>query len=80
MRLFSGRHTRLSDTYSPKVENHMHAVGLQFFAHKFCRAPRTLTKKAGGVQSSPSVAQDRTAHVWKLEELAAVLHPTQPIA
>lgn len=41
------RFTRLTNGFSKKAENHAHAVALHFFAHDFCRAHGTLTKKAG---------------------------------
>lgn len=75
MRLFSRRFTRLTNAYSRKIENHMHAVALYFFAHNFCRAHATLTKAAGGVHTSPAMAAGLTDHVWKVEELVALLDP-----
>ncbi len=76
MRLFSRRFTWLTNAYSRKIENHMHAVALYFFAHNFCRAHATLTKAAGGVHTSPAMAVGLTDHVWKVEELVALLDPT----
>jgi IS1 family transposase len=79
MRLFSRRFTRLTNAYSRKIENHMHAVALYFFAHNFCRAHATLTRNAGGVHTSPAMAVGLTDHVWKVEELLTLMDPRQDL-
>ena len=53
LRLMSRRFTRLTNAFSKKVENHMHAVSLHFFAYNFCRSHQTLTKRRKGDQDDP---------------------------
>jgi IS1 family transposase len=75
LRMQSRRFTRLTNAFSKKVENHAHAVALHFMVYNFCRAHGTLTKAANGVHTSPAMAAGLADHVWKVEDLVALLDP-----
>lgn len=47
MRMGMRRFTRLTNAFSKKIENHVHAVNLYFLHYNFARPHQTLTKKAG---------------------------------
>ena len=73
LRMQSRRFTRLTNGFSKKVENHAHAVALHFFVANFCRAHMTLTKARGGIHTSPAMAAGLTDHVWKIEDMLALM-------
>jgi IS1 family transposase len=66
MRMSMRRYTRLTNAFSKKVENHEHAVALNFMHYNFCRVHQTL-------KTTPAVAAGVTDHVWTLDELIALL-------
>jgi hypothetical protein len=41
--------------------------------YNFCRKHQTLTEKARGVHRTPAMAAGVADHVWKLEEVVALL-------
>ena len=59
------RHTRLSNGFSPKVENYAAAVALNYFAYNFIRVHRTL-------RMSPAMAAGVTDDLWSAEDLVAL--------
>lgn len=63
MRMGMRRFTRLTNAFSKKVENHMHAVSLHFLHYNFGRIHKTL-------RVTPAMAAGISDHVWTLEELA----------
>lgn len=73
MRMGMRRFTRLTNAFSKKVENHKHAVALHFMHYNFCRPHQTLTKANKGILKTPAIAAGVTDHVWKLEEIVALL-------
>lgn len=75
MRMQSRRFTRLTNAHSKSAENHTHAVALMFMYYNFCRSHQTLTKEQKGVRTTPAMAAGLTDHVWKVEELVALLDP-----
>jgi len=80
IRMHTRRFTRLTNGFSKKAENHMHAVALHFFVANFCRAHMTLTKARGGVHTSPAMAAGLTDHVWRIEDMLQMMDPTRPMA
>jgi IS1 family transposase len=76
LRMQNRRFTRLTNGFSKKVENHAHAVALYFIFYNFCRQHMTLTKAAKGVHTTPAMAAGLTDHVWKVEDLVAMLDGT----
>jgi IS1 family transposase len=73
MRMNIRRMTRLTNAHSKKLENHIHAISLYFMHYNFCRKHETLTKAAGGIHTTPAMAAGVSDHVWKLEEIIALL-------
>ena len=41
--------------------------------YNFCRKHDTLTKSAGGIHTTPAMAAGVADHVWKMEEVVALL-------
>jgi IS1 family transposase len=66
MRMSIRRFTRLTNAFSKKVENHAAAVALWFTYYNFCRVHQTL-------RVTPAMEAGISAHVWSVEELAALL-------
>lgn len=66
MRTQMRRFTRLTNGFRKKVENLSHAVALHFTYHNFCRVHQTL-------RTTPAVKAGVTDHVWKIDELVALL-------
>jgi hypothetical protein len=73
IRMHNRRFTRLTNAFSKKIENHAHSVALHFFYYNFCRSHQTLTRDKKGVHTTPAMAAGVTDHVWKVEELIALL-------
>jgi hypothetical protein len=65
MRMSMRRFTRLTNTFSKKVENHAAAVALHFM-HNFARIHETL-------RVTPAMAAGVTDHVWEIGEIADLL-------
>lgn len=72
-RVAGRRFTRLTNAFSKKLENHAHAVSLFFLHYNFCRAHQTLTMDKKGVKCTPAMAAGIADHVWKIEEIVALL-------
>lgn len=76
MRMQMRRFTRLTNAFSKKMENHVHAVSLYFMYYNFCRAHTTLTKEHPmRYPTTPAMAAGITDHVWKVEEILALMDP-----
>jgi IS1 family transposase len=75
MRTQMRRFTRLTNAFSKKAENHSHAVSLYFMFYNFCRVHQTLTKERKGVHTTPAMAAGIADHVWKVEEILALMDP-----
>jgi IS1 family transposase len=63
MRMSMRRFTRLTNGFSKKIENHIHAVAIHFIHYNFARIHKTL-------RITPAMAAGLTDHVWSLEEIA----------
>jgi IS1 family transposase len=66
MRMSMRRFTRLTNAFSKKLENLMHAVSLHFMYYNFARVHKTLG-------TTPAVAAGVTEHVWSIEEIVGLL-------
>ena len=62
-RMSMRRFTRLTNGFSKKIENHIHAVAIHFIHYNFARIHKTL-------RITPAMAAGLTDHVWSLEEIA----------
>ena len=68
MRMSMRRFTRLSNGFSKKLENHMHAISLHFLHYNFARPHRSL-----GNMTTPAMAAGVSDHVWSAEEIVRLL-------
>jgi hypothetical protein len=66
MRMSIRRFTRLTNGFSKKVENHVHAVSLHMMFYNFCRIHKTL-------RITPAMAARVSDHVWSVEEIVALV-------
>jgi IS1 family transposase len=62
MRMHMRRFTRLTNGFSKKLENHMHAVSLHFMFYNFCKIHKTL-------RVTPAMEAGIDDHVWTMEEV-----------
>jgi hypothetical protein len=60
------RYTRLSNGFSRKIENHMAAVALNYFAYNFIKIHTTL-------RTSPAMAAGVTDRLWDVADLVDLL-------
>ncbi len=65
MRMGMRRFTRLTNAFSKKMENLIHAVALHFMYYNFCRIHQTL-------RVTPAMEAGLTDHIWTPDELIAV--------
>lgn len=65
MRMSMRRFTRLTNAFSKKVENHEHAVSLNFMYYNFARIHKSL-------RVSPAMEAGVTDYLWNLEDIAAL--------
>lgn len=70
MRMGMRRFTRLTNAFSKKLENHMHALALYFMHYNYCRPHKTLSKPYA---TTPAMAAGLADHVWTTAELVALL-------
>jgi IS1 family transposase len=73
MRMRNRRMTRLTNGYSKKIENHIHAVSLYMMAYNFIHVHSTLTKARKGIHTTPAMAAGVSDRVWKVEDVVALL-------
>jgi IS1 family transposase len=73
IRMSMRRFTRLTNAFSRKLENLTAAVSLHFMFYNFGRPHQTLTKRAGGIKTTPAMAGGVADHVWTLTEIAGLL-------
>ena len=66
MRMGMRRFTRLTNAFSKKIENHIHAVSLHFMFYSFGRFHKTL-------RVTPAMQAGVSDHVRSLEEIAALV-------
>ena len=66
------RYTRLTNAFSKKVENHVHALSPFYMHYNFARPHQTLTK-ASGRPTTPAMAAGKANHVWSLTQIAELL-------
>lgn len=58
------RFTRLTNAFSKKIENHIAAIALKYFAYNFIKIHRTL-------RVTPAMAAGVTDRLWDVEDLVA---------
>lgn len=66
MRMSMRRFTRLTNAFSKKIDNHMHAIALHFMYYNFGRIHKTL-------RVTPAMEAGIASKVWTLEDIAALV-------
>lgn len=66
MRMGMRRFTRLTNAFSKKLENHIHALALYFMFYNFVRIHKTL-------KVTPAMAARVTDRLWGMEDIAAAI-------
>jgi IS1 family transposase len=64
MRMSMRRFTRLTNAFSKKLDNHIHALSLYFVFYNFCRIHKTL-------KVSPAMAAGVTDRLWLFDDVLA---------
>lgn len=70
MRMKMRRMTRLTNAFSKKLDNHRHAIALQYMHYNFCRVHQTL-------RVTPAMEAGISDHVWTLEEMVGLLNTSE---
>ena len=65
------RFARLTNAFSKKIDNHIHALSLYFVWYNFSR-----THKAHKL--SPAMAAGVTDHLWSMEDIVALIEARAP--
>ena len=71
MRMSMRRFTRLTNAFSKKLDNHIHALALYFVFYNFTRIHKTL-------RISPAMAAGITDRLWSLEDVVAKIDELAP--
>lgn len=71
MRMSMRRFTRLTNGFSKKLDNHIHALALYFVFYNFTRIHKTL-------RTSPAMAAGITDRLWSLEDVIAKIDELVP--
>ena len=71
MRMSMRRFTRLTNGFSKKIQNHMHAISLHYMYYNFGRIHKSL-------KVTPAMEAGVTDHVWSLEEIAGLVKDEVP--
>jgi hypothetical protein len=66
MRMHMRRFTRLTNGFSKKVENHMHAVALHFMYYNLVKVHQTL-------RVPPAMAVGLTDHLWDISDIVVLV-------
>jgi IS1 family transposase len=64
IRMQNRRFTRLTNGFSKKLDNHIHALALYFAFYNFCRVHKSL-------RMSPAMAAGISDRLWSLEDIVA---------
>ena len=62
MRMGMRRFTRLTNAFSKKLENHMHAVSFYFMVHNF-------VKIHSSIKTTPAIEAGATTYLWSMEDI-----------
>jgi len=71
MRMSMRRFTRLTNGFSKKLENHIHALALYFVHYNFCRIHKSL-------KTSPAMAAGIADTLWSLDNVIAKIDEMAP--
>jgi hypothetical protein len=65
------RFTRLTNAFSKKLDNHIHALALYFMFYNFCRIHKTL-------KVTPAMAAGMSDTLWSLADIAERIEANAP--
>jgi hypothetical protein len=65
------RFTRLTNAFSKKIDNHVHALALYFAFYNFCRIHKTI-------KVTPAMAAGIADTLWSLEDIAERIEAGRP--
>ena len=71
IRMQNRRFTRLTNAFSKKLDNHIHALALYFCFYNFVRVHKTL-------RMSPAMAAGVSATLWTMEDIAERIEARRP--
>ncbi len=71
IRMQNRRFTRLTNAFSKKLDNHIHALALYFAFYNFCRIHKSL-------RVSPAMAAGITDRLWSLEDIIGKIDEMAP--
>jgi IS1 family transposase len=71
MRMSMRRFTRLTNAFSKKLDNHIHALALYFVFYNFCRIHKSL-------RVTPAMAASVTDRLWSLDDIVAKIDELAP--
>lgn len=71
IRMQNRRFTRLTNAFSKKLDNHIHALALYFAFYNFCRIHKTL-------RVTPAMAAGITDRLWSLDDIVATIDAMAP--
>lgn len=71
MRMSMRRFTRLTNAFSKKLDNHIHALALYFVHYNFCRIHKSL-------RVSPAMAAGIADELWSLDNVIAKIDEMNP--
>jgi IS1 family transposase len=71
IRMQNRRFTRLTNAFSKKLDNHIHALALYFAFYNFCRIHKSL-------RVTPAMAAGITDRLWSLEDVCAKIDAMAP--
>jgi IS1 family transposase/lambda repressor-like predicted transcriptional regulator len=70
MRMSMRRFTRLTNAFSKKVENHMHAIALHYMHYNFVRVHKSL-------RCTPAMAAGVSNKLWEIEDIVRLLEEAE---
>lgn len=71
IRMQNRRFTRLTNAFSKKLDNHIHALALYFAFYNFCRIHKSL-------RVTPAMAAGITDRLWSLDDIVAKIDELAP--
>ncbi len=71
IRMQNRRFTRLTNAFSKKLDNHIHALALYFAFYNFCRIHKSL-------RVTPAMAAGITDRLWSLDDIVAKIDEMAP--
>ena len=66
MRMGMRRFTRLTNAFSKKLENHMHAVSFYFMVYNFVKIHKTI-------KTTPAMEAGVTSYLWSMEDIVMMM-------